>query len=116
MNSWAHLEPDVCLPAQFYRRPGSGLETPEMRLCRAVLFDALHQMARWSGQPGPTARKLLQDDLDWVASDDRHGLFAFLNLCDVLKLDPSAVRRQIASGAVSVSRYGRERVIQGIDA
>ena len=82
--------------------PGRGTDeySPEMRLVLALFEDALRSIARH-----PTARNRREhreylDARAWVQDNDREWPFAFANVCDLLGLEPSAVRQRVLLGGV----------------
>src|SRR5438445_11469649 len=86
--------PESILPAQLYDRPLGGARIqPEKRLQVAVLADAVLTFHRWAGDERARARRLFMETEAWFASDDADGPFAFITICDSLKLDPSYIRR-----------------------
>jgi len=90
----SELAPESILPAQLYDRPLGGARIqPEKRLQVAVLADAVLTFHRWAGDERARARRLFMETEAWFASDDADGPFAFITICDSLKLDPSYIRR-----------------------
>ena len=90
----SELAPESILPAQLYDRPLGGARIqPEKRLQVAVLADAVLTFHRWAGDERARARRLFMETEAWFASDDADGPFAFITICDSLKLDPSYMRR-----------------------
>jgi hypothetical protein len=84
--------PETILPEQFFRP--SALP-PENRLMLAVLEEALLDLRRNVGARTPRAR--LADEVDtWFAADDEGWPCSFLNVCQALGLDVSAVRTRVA--------------------
>jgi hypothetical protein len=85
----------VVLPLQFFSDSGRASEftTGPRRLMFAVFQDAV---ACWfRSRNGRTARKqrLFKETYDWFWTSNPDGLYAFENICDVLKLDPDYIRR-----------------------
>ena len=72
------------LPSQFYDPQARGSLQPEKRLMLAVLEDAVGLYTRVP-QIGPETEA-------WVQADDRTWPYSFVNLCDALGLDRTAVR------------------------
>ena len=90
----SELAPEIILPAQLYDRPLGGARIqPEKRLQVAVLADAVLTFQRWAGDERARARRLFVEVEAWFGSDDADGPFAFIAICDSLKLDPSYIRR-----------------------
>jgi hypothetical protein len=85
--------PETILPEQFFR-PSAALP-PEKRLMLAVLEEALLDLRRSIGARTPRARPA--DEVDtWFAADDEGWPCSFLNVCQALGLDVSAVRTRVA--------------------
>jgi hypothetical protein len=84
------------LPVQF--RDVAIACTPERRLMVAVLEDAV-----------VAATKGFTDALDWFDADEEAWLFSFLGICDVLELDPEAVRAAVVAKVRPVRRNNRVR-------
>jgi len=41
------------------------------------------------------SKKLQQETLEWIFSDENFYVFSFLNICDYLYLDAEAIRKQV---------------------
>jgi len=88
------LVPEAMLPEQFFR-PSAALP-PEKRLMLAVLEGALLDLQRSAGARTPRARRLADEVDAWFAADDEGWPCSFLNVCQALGLDVSAVRTRAA--------------------
>jgi hypothetical protein len=86
--------PEAILPEQFFR-PSAALP-PEKRLMLAVLERALLDLQPSAGAPTPDARALADEVGAWFAADDEGWPCSFLNVCQALGLDVSAVRTRVA--------------------
>src|SRR5437870_6432583 len=86
--------PEAILPEQFFR-PSAALP-PEKRLMLAVLEGALLDLQRSAGARTPRARRLADEVDAWFAADDEGWPCSFLNVCQALGLDVSAVRARAA--------------------
>jgi hypothetical protein len=64
----------------------------EYRLIVAVLEDAIDCFQKHCDAQDSKARQLFEDAAQLVASEDRTWPFSFLNICEVLNLDPAYVR------------------------
>jgi hypothetical protein len=106
---------DAVLPSQFQ---SSRTWSPEMRLMLAVLEDAigtLNRLGRSVAQPirirgagvQDMGRRSVDQELDWIASDDLSYPFSFLNICDVLGFDAGAFRRALAHMGFHVEGHKR---------
>jgi len=110
---------DPILPLQFFARFGEPLDhQPERRLVTAILEDAIQvYLAEPPGWRGAT--KAVAAAESWFASDETASPFAFRNVCDVLGLDPSAVRSALVRGRARVPVFadrGRPRHREAIRA
>jgi hypothetical protein len=70
---------------------------PEQALMLAVVDDGV--MALLQQGNDRDAQRLRDEAAAWFASDDREWPFSFLNLCDALQLDATAVRAALAAKA-----------------
>src|SRR5438132_6269674 len=86
--------PETILPEQFFR-PSAALP-PEKRLMLAVLEGALLDLQRSAGVRTARARRLADEVDAWFAADDDGWPCSFLNVCQALGLDVSAVRTRVA--------------------
>lgn len=88
------LEPLAVLPVQMgddRQAPPS----PERLLALAVLDDALATLVRTADAHRGRQLREFQEAYRWFCDDRRDWGFSFLNLCDWLGLDVSAVRRHL---------------------
>jgi len=85
------MEPDLILPVQFLQQ---SVATPEKRLLLAVLEEAVGTYQRYVSAPRLDRRNtgVLADVEAWFASEDSHGLYSFVAICDALGLDATYVR------------------------
>jgi hypothetical protein len=68
--------------------------SPHERLRIAVLLHALHELRRY-----PADSRYAQEARRWVVSNDARWPCSFVAICDVLGLDPAAVRARVLGGA-----------------
>lgn len=82
------------LPMQFFTEPGGTSEfaTGAQRLMFAVLQDAVACWFRWRNGGTARKRRLFQEAYDWFWAANPRGLYAFENICEVLRLDPDYLR------------------------
>ncbi|MBM4255715.1 MAG: hypothetical protein FJ147_07440 [Deltaproteobacteria bacterium] len=91
-----HWVDDHILPEQFFGpRASVGGRCPEAALMRAILEDALLCVQGRFLSMGRRGRRLAQEAEAWVLSDDTHWPFAFVAICEVLGLEPAAVREAV---------------------
>lgn len=88
------LESDAVLASQFFT-PQTGLPDPERALMVAVLEDAVRCFLNYCDATDRKARDLYEDARAWFMASDRPELFAFENVCGVLGIEPSGLRRQL---------------------
>jgi len=81
-RNWYEFE--AVLPSQFYTAKTRGSIQPEKRLMLAVLEDAVGLYLR--------VPQLVPETEAWIQEDDRSWPYSFVNLCEALELDRSAVR------------------------
>lgn len=87
---------NTVLPEQFFGpRKQVGATCPEAALMRAVLEDALLCLQGHFLSTGRRGRRLAQEAEAWFLSEDVHWPFAFVAICEVLGLEPQAVREAL---------------------
>jgi len=90
------FEPHTILPVQFFTRlQRSAAWTGEERLMAAILEDAIAVCCKPDLPKSSKGRTLLRESLRWVRSNDRTWTFAFLRICEMLDMDPSAILRGV---------------------
>ena len=92
----AGLEPEQVLPAQFHdtlRRLRA--VQPEVGLAIAVLERAALDLRAFRFGKRRREQVIFMDAYEWVAADDRTWPFSFVNLCELLNLDPESVRSHL---------------------
>ncbi len=87
------FEPEVILPAQFTARCRN-VTSGEYRLVVAVLDDAIHCYRTHLGTKDRIGQQLFRESEAWLMSSDKSA-FSFLYICDVLGMDPRAVRERL---------------------
>lgn len=87
------FQPDTMLPSQYFAAMRKRVpQEAEYRLIVAVLEDAIDCFQKHCDARDAKTRQLFEDAAEWVGSEDRTWPFSFLNICDVLNLDPAYVR------------------------
>jgi hypothetical protein len=89
------LEPTTILPIQFFSQRGASRWTGEQRLMAAILEDAIAVYSKSSEPKGSKARQILRETERWLRSKDQSWTFSFLRVCEMLSLDPVAIRRAL---------------------
>ena len=100
---------DTILPEQFFSLRERQGWTGEQRLMAAILVDALAVYSRAAVPNASEAGRVLRQTQRWLLSDDRTSTCSFLRVCEVLGLEPDAVRRHLHEGGEEAMR-GRKLV------
>jgi hypothetical protein len=89
------FEPDTILPTQFYAMfKNSQYREPERRLMVAILEDAVSCLSMDPHRSNPRQKKQYEEAKHWVTTDEEsEWIFSFKNICEVLGMDPSYLRR-----------------------
>ncbi len=77
-------------------------DAPHRRLMVAILDDALVVLRR---RDRSTRRRVLRETIEWFEIDDRAWVFSFLNVCDAIDLDATAVRTRVAPVLSEAKRF-----------
>jgi len=96
MTNTGFFKDDASLPAQYWETFGKrGDIEPEKRLFAAVLDDAVKSYRKLVVAGG---RRFAEEEA-WLFSDDKKATFSFCNVCEVLGLSPTRVRRSLRAPA-----------------
>jgi len=88
------FQPDILLPSQHADRIGTRrILDGERRLMVAILEDAIDVYRKQAGAQETRKRHLFEDAETWIEDSDPAWIFSFENICAVLDLDPSYIRR-----------------------
>jgi hypothetical protein len=89
------FEPDTLAPQQFYATlKSSPMPDPERRLMAAMLEDAVACLSRDPRRCTRQQRRSFASAHQWInATDEENWIFSFTNVCEMLGLDPSYLRR-----------------------
>jgi len=71
----------------------------ERELILAVLSDAIECYWKYQKSDTASAIRLYQDAKKWIFADNDSQPFSFVDVCEMLQLDPSFIRRGITAGA-----------------
>jgi hypothetical protein len=88
------FEPDTLLPIQYFEamRKKHLLEG-EKRLILSVLEDAVECFMKCIDSPTSKGQRLFRDADEWISLEDKHWVFSFDNVCDMLDINPEYMRR-----------------------
>ena len=90
----ALFEPDTLLPIQYFeamRR--KHLLEGEKRLILSVLEDAIECFMKCMDSATNKGQRLYREADKWIALEDKHWVFSFDNVCDMLDINPEYMRR-----------------------
>jgi hypothetical protein len=90
----ALFEPDTLLPIQYFeamRR--KHLLEGEKRLILSVLEDAIECFMKCIDSPTNKGQRLFREADEWINLEDKHWVFSFDNVCDMLDINPEYMRR-----------------------
>ena len=88
---------NLVMPSQLFPEfPGESRMQAEKRLMLAVLQDAIDIMLKHGDAQNARHRRLYEETIAWILSDDTGTPFAFLNVCEALDLSASCLRRGLA--------------------
>jgi len=106
------FQPDTLLPSQFFDRVRRRSEHDgERRLMIAVLEDAVDVYRKQVGARDARGEQLFREAEEWIEDPDRTWLFSFQNICDVLGLDASYLRRGLHAWKERMVEGRRENVV-----
>jgi hypothetical protein len=73
-------------------QPGCGEIKGEYVLADAVLREAIREYQKFSRYQSRRGVKLFRDVDQWFSADDRDSCFSFINVCQMLDLEPTYIR------------------------
>ena len=93
IEEWKMFQPDVLLPTQFFAAMRKRVpQEAEYRLILAVLEDAIECYQKHVFTDDSKARVLFEETESWLSSDDREWPYSFVNICEILNLNPGYLR------------------------
>ena len=85
-------------------------KTSHRELAAGVLKQAKNDLRRFRRGTTGIERELYLDAYRWVMSDDCTWAFSFVNVCDLMGVTPTHLRRElIGDHALGIFRYGMRR-------
>jgi hypothetical protein len=88
------FEPDTLLPIQYFEAMRKKLLLEgEKRLILSVLEDAVECFMKCIDSPTSKGQRLFRDADEWINLEDKHWVFSFDNVCDMLDINPEYMRR-----------------------
>ena|SRR5919106_4123629 len=90
------LEPDILAPYQYLKtQRQTEPAAPEKALMLAVLADAIETYQKFAAAKFPRGKTLFREVEAWLWNEESDCVFSFLNICELLGLNPAALRRRI---------------------
>src|ERR671923_2286086 len=90
------LEPDILAPYQYLKsQRRTEPAAPEKALMFAVLADAIETYQKYIAAKSSRGKTLLREVEAWLWNGESDCVFSFLNICEVLRLDPASLRRRL---------------------
>jgi hypothetical protein len=91
------FQPDPTAPEEYLRGHISKFSIePERLLVLALLEDAVACFQKYLRSTRQKEKQLIAEIESWFADDDRRWIFSFLNVCDLLGVDPGYLRRGLS--------------------
>ena len=91
------FQPDAIAQAEYAEGlKRSGPREPEKLLVLAVLQDGIETFQKYLSSTGDKERRLYAETQAWIFDDDREWIFSFINVCDLLDLNPTYVRKGLS--------------------
>jgi len=88
------FQPDTLLPSQYFDRIRRRASSDgERRLMVAILEDAVDVYRKQAGARDRKRRQLFEDAEGWIESADKSWIFSYENICEVLGIDPTYLRK-----------------------
>jgi hypothetical protein len=89
-------QPDVLLVNDYLHvYQSSFAQTSEMKLVAAVLKDGIDSYIKYLSAKPRHGKQLTNEAEEWFLSKDENWLFSFENVCEILKLEPDYIRRDL---------------------
>jgi len=92
----------VIAESLFISSAKNGPAGAERELILAVLSDAIECYWKYQKATIPSAIRLYQDAKKWIFADNDSQPFSFVDVCEMLQLDPGFIRRGIMAGAANL--------------
>jgi hypothetical protein len=87
------FDPDTLLSAQYFENLRSKTLGPEKRLTLAMLEDAVNCFQANVMALSGRRKKLFKETEEWITAQDDDWIFSFVNVCEILRLNPGYVRQ-----------------------
>ena len=107
------LEPDILAPYQYLKtQRRTELAAPEKTLMFAVLADAIETYQKFVTAKSSRGKTLFREVEAWLWNEENDAVFSFLNICEVLQLNPGSLRRRLMQCRVNRQRASSRTKIQ----
>jgi hypothetical protein len=104
-----HISTGTVSPEQFDDLwNGTAESSGEARLAMAVLVRAIEDLRKFRGGiEGSEAGQLYRQARRWIASNDRHWPYSFVNVSEILNIPSERTRTRLLDHAAPCSRMAR---------
>jgi hypothetical protein len=104
-----HISTGTVSPEQFDDLwNGTAESSGEVRLAMAVLVQAIEDLRKFrGGVEGSDARHLYRQARRWIASNERHWLYSFVNVSEILNIPSERTRTRLLDHAAPCPRVAR---------
>jgi hypothetical protein len=92
------LSYDTTVPEQYFQtwKRSEHLE-PEKALLLAILEDTIRDYQKYKSARDKFGRERFQEAEAWIIAKENDWIFSFENVCELLGLDPSYLRRELTA-------------------
>jgi hypothetical protein len=88
------LQADILVPLEFLERvKQTTYQDPEKALMVAVLRDAITCLEKYAVSRSSGNKRLFDEAIEWILSDDCEWLFSFNNVCEAVGVNPGYLRK-----------------------
>jgi hypothetical protein len=107
------VEPDILAPYQYLKtQRRTEPAAPERALMFAVLADAIETYQKFAAAKSSRGKMLFREVAAWLWNEESDCVFSFLNICEVLRLDPASLRRRLMRWKANRQRASSRTKIQ----
>jgi hypothetical protein len=90
------FEPDILAPYQYLKtQRRTEPAAPEKVLMFAVLADAIETHQKFAAAKSSRGKTLFREVAAWLWNEENDCVFSFLNICELLRLNPASLRQRL---------------------
>ena len=107
------VEPDMLAAYQYLKtQRRTEPAAPEKALMFAVLADAIETYQKFAAAKSSRGKTLFREVAAWLWNEESDCVFSFLNICELLRVDPTSLRRRLLQCRVNRQRASSRTKIQ----